>query len=324
MSSRQNQRDSVMVRVREGNEKRALLLAKRIPWQNLATAADEYTDWVCFALWLRAVVDAAGRMPSEIIGDLKARVPHALEQIRLDLEKAAVGLNRRGTMVWQAVLDWAEMSVFGQARLDGWLESVRYFSSRSLASMKAWSHWENVDGIWSTAPPSEFPTYAEWQSNVVAVTCLSNAGAFAQQILEAVQSLPPAELTGHIQSYSDLVVFSLWMELMLDLDRLNSVLVATELENKYPGFRLSGSLEPKDAVRALHDWVIDRDLCPSEKERLVCALSYHVIHHPCYPAMRAYAQHCHAVWLKEKPDLLPSFDAWRANADRYIEGPLSV
>jgi hypothetical protein len=215
MSSWQNQRDSLTVRVRDGNEQRALLLAKRVSWQTLAAAADEYTDWVSFTLWLRAVVDAAGRIPLEIIGDLEARVPHAHEQIRVDAEKAAFRRNSLDTAVWQAVLYWAEMNVFGQARRASWLESVRYFSSRSLASIKAWSHWESVDRCWSTEPPSKFPTYVEWQSSVIAVRRLSEPGAFAQQILEAVQSLPRAEWTRHLKSYSDLIVFSLWMELML-------------------------------------------------------------------------------------------------------------
>jgi hypothetical protein len=115
----------------------------------------------------------------------------------------------------------------------------------------------------------------------------------------------------------------LW-DTTLDVDGPTSSLVAAELANKYSGFRLSGSIGPKETVRVLHDWAIDRDLGRSDKERLVRALSYHMMHHPSYPAMRAYAQHCHALWLKEQPDLLPSFEPWRADADRYIEGPPSV
>jgi hypothetical protein len=52
---------------------------------------------------------------------------------------------------------------------------------------------------------------------------------------------------------------------------------------------------------------------------MLAALSFHVSHHPAYPAMRTYALHCHDVWPVECPDHLPSFEEWRQAADEYFE-----
>jgi len=55
---------SLIVRVRQQTELLALEQARRVPWGRLAEAAEEYTDWQVFTLWLRAVVEAAGNILS--------------------------------------------------------------------------------------------------------------------------------------------------------------------------------------------------------------------------------------------------------------------
>ena len=83
---------SLIDRVRQQTERRALEQAKRVPWKRLAEAADEYTDWQVFTLWLRAVVEAAGSIPAMIAprGYRKSTVQH----IRTDV-RAALLANRR-------------------------------------------------------------------------------------------------------------------------------------------------------------------------------------------------------------------------------------
>src|ERR1035438_3440227 len=51
---------------------------------------------------------------------------------------------------------------------------------------------------------------------------------------------------------------------------------------------------------------------------MLAALSFHVSHHPAYPAMRTYALHCHDVWPVECPDQLPSFEEWRQAAKAVV------
>ena len=73
---------SLVDRVRQQTERRALEQAKRVPWKRLAEAADEYTDWQVFTLWLRAVVEAAGSIPAMVVQEMESRTPRLLERIR--------------------------------------------------------------------------------------------------------------------------------------------------------------------------------------------------------------------------------------------------
>ena len=117
---------SLIDRVRQQTERRALEQAKRVPWKRLAEAADEYTDWQVFTLWLRAVVEAAGSIPAMVVQEMESRTPRLLERIRPDVEAAAKNGNGPGTRIWQDVSRWAEMNVFIGAKRAGWLDAVRY------------------------------------------------------------------------------------------------------------------------------------------------------------------------------------------------------
>jgi hypothetical protein len=212
-----------------------------------------------------------------------------------------------------------ETNIFVVAKRAGWLDAVRYYSSMSLRSMKAWSHWENTDKQWCAAPPKYFPKYAKWQSEVADVAQLSNPNSTAQRVLDAVRGISDAEWSKLLNGFSGLITFSLWMELVLDIEGPTSALVSKELAVRYSGFSLSRTLTSKAVVRALNDWALDHALAIADQKQMLAALSFHVSHHPAYPAMRTYALHCHDVWPVECPDHLPSFEEWRQAADRYFE-----
>jgi hypothetical protein len=110
------------------------------------------------------------------------------------------------------------------------------------------------------------------------------------------------------------------MELILDIEGPKSKLVSKELADRYRGFSLSrGKKGSQDVVRALNDWVLRRGLAIAGQEQMLAALSFHVSHHPRYPAMRSYASHCHDAWSGEDPHHLPSFEQWCGAGDAYFE-----
>ena len=219
MPVERNQRGGSLIdRVRQQTERRALEQAKRAPWKRLAEAADEYTDWQVFTLWLRAVVDAAGSIPAMVVQEMESRTPRLLERIRPDIEAAVKNGDGPGARIWQDVSLWAETNVFIGAKRAGWLDAVRYYSSMSLRCMKAWSHWEDIDKQWRVATPKQFPTHTHWQREVAAVVRLSNPDSVAQQVLDSVRGVSEAEWSRLLYGFSDLMAFCLWMELVLDIE----------------------------------------------------------------------------------------------------------
>jgi len=321
MPVQRNQRGvSQIDRLRQQTERLALDQAKRVPWKYLAEAADEYTDWQVFALWVRAVVEAAGTVPAVVAHQMESRTPQLLGRIRPAVEAATGDGIGAGVRIWEDVTVWAGTNVFIGAARAGWLDAVRYFSSMSLRSMKAWSHWEEIDKQWRAVPPPHFPNYAQWQREVAAVARLSNPDSIAQQVLEAVRGILEARWGDLLRGFSDLMAFSLWMELVLDVDGPTSRLISTELAERYKGFSLPRDVAgSKEAVRMLDQWVLENALAIAGQEQILGALRFHVKHHPAYPAMRRYAMRCHDVWPVECPDHLPAFEEWRDAADAYYE-----
>ena len=96
-------------------------------------------------------------IPDVVAQEMESRTPQLLGHIRSDLEAAATNGSGAGARIWQDVSQWAEANVFITAKRAGWLDAVRYFSSVSLRSMKAWSHWERIDQQWREATPKQFP-----------------------------------------------------------------------------------------------------------------------------------------------------------------------
>lgn len=318
---KRNQRGGTLVdRVRGQTAVRALEQAKRVTWKRLAAAADEYTDWQVFGLWLRAVVEAAGSIPPVVAQEMESRAPQFLERIRPDLEAVVKNGGHLGARVWEDVSLWAETNIFVAAKQAGWLDAVRYFSSMSLRSMKAWSHWERIDRQWRDATPKQFPIFTQWQYEVAAVVRVSNPASTAQQVLDSVQGVSEAEWKHLLHRFADLMAFSLWLELVLDIEGPTSGLVFAELAERYRGFSLSPDAKnSKEAVRAMNGWALKHALAIAGQKQMLAALSFHVSYHPAYLAMRSYALHCHDVWPDECPRRLPSFVEWREAADGYIE-----
>ena len=205
-----NQRGSSLIdQVRHQTELRALEQARRVTWRRLAAVADEYTEWQVFGLWVRAVVEATGSIPAMVAQEMESRTPLLLAGIAPDLDAAVRNGGGPGARTWEDVSRWTEMNFFIAAKQAGWLDAVRYFSSMSLSSMQAWSHWENVDKEWRGTAPMQFPSYPQWRSDVAAVARLANPDSTAQQVLDAVRSVSEAEWRNLLQGFSGLMTFSL-------------------------------------------------------------------------------------------------------------------
>jgi hypothetical protein len=295
--------------VQEQSRDRALEQARRVPWPRLVNAVDQYNDWQVFGLWLRAVVDAAGSIPTLVARELETRIPGFLPPLRQD--SPAPLQDKPGHHLWNLVDSWVNTNVLLEANVGGWLDAVHYFASMSLAYMKAWAHWEQVDAEWRRDPPAEWPTYPQWQEEVAAVSCLPNPAGAPQQVLDAVRRVPAAEWQRMRSAFFELIAFSLWMELILDLEGPGSKLVADELAKRYRGFGFTSlDLPSSEAVRELNSWAVDHAI-GAKDEKVLAALSWHVQHNPGYYALRNYAVHCHDTWPYDYPSRLPSFEDWR-------------
>lgn len=304
-----------MARVRRQIESRALNEAKKVPWRILAEAADEYTDWQIFALWLRAVLDSCDTPPPEIALETQNRSPILLTRIASYLHENASPL---GFRIWEEVIYWVEANVFAEAKLGKWLNAVRYFSSSSLLSMKAWSYWEEVDERWRAARPQPVPDYEQWRHSALSVTRLSNPEGDIQMVIDSVRSISAPRWEQLFGAFMDLTTLCLWIEILLGMGSTGEELVVRELARLYPSFDASSIKNSNSPISLLTEWVFTHAAQFADIESLLPALSYHVKYHPAYHARRSFAGCCRELWSNGHL-VPPSFADWTKEADSYFE-----
>jgi hypothetical protein len=184
--------------------------------------------------------------------------------------------------LWNLVGAWIATHVLLQPKVEGWLNAVNFYSSRTMTYMKAWEYCDRMTREWRTNPPADWPSYERWQNDVAAVTQMRNPDGEPQRILDAMLSVPGAEWETMLSQYRDIVVFGVWMELVLDLEGPQSPVVAWALAAQYAGFAFSSSdLPSAEAVRELLAWVI-RNVVRSPSEEVMGALGWLIKRHPEY------------------------------------------
>jgi hypothetical protein len=294
----------------------ALDEARRVPWPKLMQFVDESLQWEIFVLWIRAVVNAANEIPPVVEQELERKIPGFVARLRSD-QKLPPAKEPLGELMWNAVGTWIGANVMLQPKTEGWLNAVNFFSSRTMTYMKVWSHWERVNREWRVTPPPEWPSYQRWESDAAAVTQMPNPDGEPQYILDAMDSVPATEWDRMLSRYRALVVFGVWMELILDLEGLQSAVVAQALAADYPEFSFTGKdLAPTDAVQELLSWGITNVVRATSGD-VIGALTWHIKEHPEYYAIRGFAIDCHHRWSSETPAQAPEFRQWRELADQY-------
>jgi len=319
---KQAQRKQTFASPYEQYQKIALDEARCVPWPQLMQFVEDSLRWEEFNLWIRAVVNAANNVPPVVEQELETRIPGFLARVREELESA----HEVGERLWNLVGAWITTNVLLKPKVEGWLNAVNFFSSRTMTYMKFWEHWERMTREWRTNPPAHWPSYERWQKDVIAMTQMRNPDGEPQRILNAMLSVPAAEWERMLSAYRDIVVFGVWMELLLDLEGPQSPIVARALAAQYPGFAFSsGDLPSTTAVRELLTWVIMNVVRPPSEE-VMGALGWHIKRHPEYYAIREYAIECHKRWIgssngsdADSAATHPptTFREWRRKADQY-------
>ena len=101
-----------VARVRQATARLALVQSKYVPWPHLAKVADEYTEWHVFALWARAIVDAAADVPIAVRTEIERRAPGVYGFLRPRLKSLINHGERPGILVWEDMTCWLEMNVY--------------------------------------------------------------------------------------------------------------------------------------------------------------------------------------------------------------------
>ena len=132
--------------------------AARIPWPQLQDARENYVAWEAFALWVRAIENAAGDFPEFLAEAVEKRCPGFSDFVAKHKQEHPDSL----PFFWYHLERWINERIFGKAWREGWMNAVGYYSARDLASLRNHAYWEYCERQWKLSKPAAYPSFRDW------------------------------------------------------------------------------------------------------------------------------------------------------------------
>ena len=224
-------RDST-TRLQRAARERADDEARRIPWQRLLDARNQYIDWQEFSLWVRSILEVENRIPDWLVEILDDRVPGFLESEKQLTPKAA-----KGRPLPLRLEDWIDDHIFGFAKQEGWFNAITYYAIRDPRYQRAEVCWSECVEKWKKTKPIQYPSFEEWKG--MAAQCDETAHLTARGTPGPGIRKVGAHLIAFAEAvarYIDWEAFAYWARPALERESRLPTEVASVLECRCPGF----------------------------------------------------------------------------------------
>ncbi len=295
--------------------------ARRIPWQRLLEARNEYIDWQEFSLWLRSILEVENRIPDWLITILNDRVPGFLEGEKQLTPKAA-----KGRPLPVRLEDWIDDHIFGLAKQEGWFSAIAFYAIREPRYQRAEVCWSECVERWKKAKPIQFPSFDEWRDAAAHCDDTAHLLPEVRKARTSAKLAAPDRLAEAVSQWIDWEALAYWARPALELKSGVTKEVACELGRRCPGFleanssvREQGSLGTSQDWQSLMSWIADHYFQDAKAEGWFDAILLQARSHPRAIRTMEYADHCDEVWISAIPEPYPSFEDWRRAADAYVD-----
>jgi len=301
--------------------------ARRIPWQRLLKARQQYVECNAFSLWAHAIAEAEGCAPAWLVKVLEERCPGLSGSDRTsETTHQDPRLNRR-------ILEWFESNVLVQAKEEGWLRAVTFYAVRDPVYVRdcAYSHYCEVQR--KRQRPSAYPPFEEWRR--ASERCADEVlDAFEmkedkRQIIKASRMVGPERYAAAVAQYMEWEVFTYWLRSLLESDAKLPGAAVKELKRRCPGFLerdevLRNARSPEDYTRrwkALLEWGENRFFSEMQQEGWFDAVVYEARAHPRSVRIVDYwVFYWDEHWSSGPLEAYPSFQEWRCATDDFVIG----
>jgi hypothetical protein len=295
--------------------------ARRIPWQRLYDARNQYIDWQEFSLWARSILEVEGRIPDWLAEILNHRCPRFVRTEEELTPKAA-----KSRPLPLRLEDWIDERVFDFAKKEGWFNAITYYAIRDPRYQRAEVCWSECVEKWQKTRPLRYPSFEEWKC--MAAECDETARLVASERTARSSSklVDPDRLSEAVARYIDWEALAYWAQPALDRCPQLPAEVVSELERRCPGFlklneRRKGSRAASQVLEGLMLWIADHYFQDATTEGWFDAILAQARSHPRAIRTMEYADHCDELWSSRMPEPYPSSENWRREADSYVEAP---
>ena len=313
-------RDST-TRLQRAARERADDEARRIPWQRLLDARNEYIDWQEFSLWVRSILEAENRIPDWLVKILNERLPGFLEsQEQLTLKAA------KDRPLCLRLEDWIDDHIFGYAKKEGWFNALTFYAVREPRYQRAEVCWSECSEKWKKNKSIRYPSFEKWKGMAAQCDEIAHLTARERQARASTRLVQPDLLCEAGARYIDWEAFAYWARPALERESRLPAEVASILECRCPGFlnasikaRQRGSGGDSQALQRLMLWIADHYFQDAKTEGWFDAILVQARNHPRAIRTMEYADHCDEVRGSAIPEPYPSFEDWRRAADAYFD-----
>ena len=295
--------------------------ARRIPWQRLYDARNQYIDWQEFNLWARSILEVEGRIPDWLAEILNERCPGF---VRTEEELTPKAAKNRPLPL--RLEDWIDERVFDFANKEGWFNAITYYAIRDPRYQRAEVCWSECVERWKKAKPLRYPSLEEWKSTAARCDETARLVAGEQKARSSSKLVSPDRLTDAVARYMDYEALAYWARPALERCPDPPTEVVSELEHRCPGF-LDGIIEGEQHAsrgaaqrwQGLMAWIADHFFRDAKNEGWFDAILLQARSHPRAIRTMEYADHCDEVWTSKMPEPYPLFEDWRRDADVYVD-----
>jgi hypothetical protein len=294
--------------------------ARRVPWQLLWEARNQYLEWQEFYLWSRSIIESEHDVPDWLAKKLNELCPGFLESENQYLATHSNESSRTPIRLGQ----WIDDQIFHFAQQGGWFLAITFYAVRESRYRKASAYWSQSVQKWTKSRPVQYPSFEQWLQDAALCDGAAQLLPRARKQRECFSLVAPERLAQAVSRYIDWEAFGYWARLPLEGASL-PLDVAHELNSRCPGFvelnnkkRLADRRIPQEWHRLIL-WIGEHFFEEAKREGWYDAILISAHNHPRAIRTMEYFNRCEQVWESELPKPYPGFGSWRRDADRYVD-----
>jgi hypothetical protein len=310
-------------RLQRQAQDRAAEAARRVPWQVLLEARNQYLEWQEFYYWVRSILECEERVPDWLARRLNEMCPGFLNSEALHTSTRRRDWNGATCAIQLGA--WIDKHVFAFSREGGWLPAITFYAVREPRYGKVSAHWSECVKNWRQTKPPAYPSFEEWLRGAQQCDETAHLLPEVRKQRECFKLVRPERLREAVARYIDWEALAYWARPALERKPPVLTQVACELDARCPGFsdfndRAGGGPEalPQGWARLML-WIGDYFFSDAKAEGWYDAILVSVRIHPRAIRTMEYSDHCDEVWNGELPVPYTSFEVWRRDADRYVD-----
>jgi hypothetical protein len=295
--------------------------ARRVPWQLLLEARNQYLDWQEFYYWARSVMESEDGIPHWLAKKLDELCPGFLADEKQYLARHP----NEASLTPVRLGHWIDEHIFSFAQQGGWLLAITFYVVRESRYQKASVCWSESVRNWQKARPIQYPSFEQWRREAAHCDETARLLPRVRKQRACFKLVEPECLAQAVSRFIDWEAFAYWARLAIEASASLPGEVAHELNSQCPGFvefndkeRQADRRIPQDWGRLIL-WIGEHFFQDAQREGWYDAILISARNHPRSIRTMEYCNHCEQIWESELPRPYPSFETWRRDADRYVD-----